>query len=114
MCMQALRGRGAQLGNTIIASVKEAQPHGEVMQALRGRGAQLGNTIIASVKEAQPHGEVKKGDVASRWCGGACCHAKGRCCDGSEIKFDDNAVVFIDKQGDRIGTRVFRASVSRA
>ncbi|RRT32508.1 hypothetical protein B296_00053566 [Ensete ventricosum] len=59
------------------------------MQALRGRGAQLGNTIIASVKEAQPHGEVKKGDVASRWCGGACCHAKGRRCDGSEIKFDD-------------------------
>ena len=31
---------------------------------------------------------------------------KGRC-DGSEVKFDDNAVVLVDKQGQPIGTRVF-------
>ena len=31
---------------------------------------------------------------------------RGRC-DGSEVKFDDNAVVLVDKQGQPIGTRVF-------
>ncbi|GKC46159.1 50S ribosomal protein HLP, mitochondrial-like protein [Tanacetum coccineum] len=31
---------------------------------------------------------------------------KGRC-DGSEVKFDDNAVVLVNKQGEPIGTRVF-------
>ena len=28
-------------------------------------------------------------------------------CNGSEVKFDDNAVVLVDKQGQPIGTRVF-------
>ncbi|KAL7129646.1 hypothetical protein ABFS83_13G082300 [Erythranthe nasuta] len=76
------------------------------IQALKGdKGARLGDTIVASVKEAHMGGKVKKGDV---------CYAvvvraamqKGRC-DGSEVKFDDNAVVLINKQGEPIGTRVF-------
>ncbi|KAL8526280.1 hypothetical protein ACS0TY_015483 [Phlomoides rotata] len=75
------------------------------IQALKGRkGARLGDIIVASVKEAHAGGKVKKGDV---------CHAvvvraampRGRS-DGSEIKFDDNAVVLINKQGEPIGTRV--------
>ncbi|XP_026661779.2 50S ribosomal protein HLP, mitochondrial isoform X2 [Phoenix dactylifera] len=76
------------------------------IQALKGRrGARLGDTIIASVKEAQPRGKVKKGEVVY----GVVVRAamqRGRC-DGSEIKFDDNAVVIVNKQGEPIGTRVF-------
>ncbi|KAK7283796.1 hypothetical protein RIF29_13542 [Crotalaria pallida] len=76
------------------------------IQALKGRkGARLGDTIIASVKEAHPNGKVKKGKVVY----GVVVRAamqKGRC-DGSEVKFDDNAVVLVDKQGQPIGTRVF-------
>ncbi|CAI0377157.1 unnamed protein product [Linum tenue] len=76
------------------------------IQALKGRkGARLGDTIVASVKEAMPNGKVKKGKVVY----GVVVRAamqKGRC-DGSEVKFDDNAVVLVDKQGQPIGTRVF-------
>ncbi|XP_042967257.1 50S ribosomal protein HLP, mitochondrial-like isoform X1 [Carya illinoinensis] len=76
------------------------------IQALKGKkGARLGDTIIASVKEAHPNGKVKKGKVVY----GVVVRAamqRGRC-DGSEVKFDDNAVVLVDKQGQPIGTRVF-------
>ncbi|XP_022146695.1 50S ribosomal protein HLP, mitochondrial isoform X1 [Momordica charantia] len=76
------------------------------IQALKGKkGARLGDTIVASVKEAHPNGKVKKGKVVY----GVVVRAamqKGRC-DGSEVKFDDNAVVLVDKQGQPIGTRVF-------
>lgn len=77
------------------------------IQAFKGKkkGARLGDTIIASVKEAQPRGKVKKGEVVY----GVVVRAamqRGRC-DGSEIKFDDNAVVLVNKQGEPIGTRVF-------
>ncbi|ESW18362.1 hypothetical protein PHAVU_006G034600 [Phaseolus vulgaris] len=76
------------------------------IKALKGeKGARLGDTIQASVKEAHPNGKVKKGKVV---CGVVVRAAmqKGRC-DGSEVKFDDNAVVLVDKQGQPIGTRVF-------
>ncbi|GJU51037.1 50S ribosomal protein HLP, mitochondrial-like protein [Tanacetum coccineum] len=76
------------------------------IQALKGKkGARLGDTIVASVKEAQPGGKVKKGQVVY----GVVVRAamqKGRG-DGSEVKFDDNAVVLVNKQGEPIGTRVF-------
>ncbi|KAK7827705.1 50s ribosomal protein hlp [Quercus suber] len=76
------------------------------IQALKGKkGARLGDTIVASVKEAHPNGKVKKGKVVY---GVVVCAAmqRGRY-DGSEVKFDDNAVVLVDKQGQPIGTRVF-------
>ncbi|KAB5537450.1 hypothetical protein DKX38_014983 [Salix brachista] len=76
------------------------------IQPLKGKkGARLGDTIIASVKEAAPNGKVKKGAVVR----GVVVRAamqRGRC-DGSEVKFDDNAVVIIDKQGQPVGSRVF-------
>ena len=36
-----------------------------------------------------------------------CCLRRCCRCDGSELKFDDNAVVLVNKQGEPIGTRVF-------
>ncbi|CAL4892889.1 unnamed protein product [Urochloa decumbens] len=74
--------------------------------AKRGKyGARLGDTIIGSVKEAQPRGKVKKGDVVY----GVVVRAamkKGRS-DGSEVQFDDNAIVLVNNKGELIGTRVF-------
>ncbi|KAL3833635.1 hypothetical protein ACJIZ3_008371 [Penstemon smallii] len=76
------------------------------IQALKGRkGARLGDKVVVSVKEAHSGGKVKKGEVHY----GVVVRAamqRGRC-DGSEVKFDDNAVVLINKQGEPIGTRVF-------
>ncbi|RCV19519.1 hypothetical protein SETIT_3G392000v2 [Setaria italica] len=76
------------------------------IQAKRGKyGARLGDTIIGSVKEAQPRGKVKKGDVVY----GVVVRAamkKGRS-DGSEVQFDDNAIVLVNNKGELIGTRVF-------
>ncbi|GJZ56320.1 50S ribosomal protein HLP, mitochondrial-like protein [Tanacetum coccineum] len=75
------------------------------IQALKvKKGARLGDTIVASVKEAQPGGKVK-GHVVY----GVVVRAamqKGWC-DGSEVNFDDNAVVLVNKQGEPIWTRVF-------
>nr|KYP47661.1 50S ribosomal protein L14 [Cajanus cajan] len=76
------------------------------IQALKGKKrARLGDTIIASMKEAHPNGKVRKAKVAYGVVVLAAMH-RGRC-DGSEVKFDDNAVVLVDKQGQPIGTRVF-------
>lgn len=76
------------------------------IQALKGRkGARLGDTIIASVKQAHPRGKVKKGEVV--YCVVVRAVMQRQRCDGSEIRFDDNAVVLVNKQGEPIGTRVF-------
>ncbi|KAM4114086.1 hypothetical protein ACJW30_04G044100 [Castanea mollissima] len=76
------------------------------IQALTGKKrARLGDTIVALVKEAHLNGRVKKGKVVY----GVVVRAsmqRGRC-DSIEVKFDDNVVVLVDKQGQPIGTRVF-------
>jgi large subunit ribosomal protein L14 len=70
------------------------------------RYAGVGDTIIASVKEAQPNGNVKKGDVV-RAVVVRVSHPMSRP-DGSSIKFDENAAVILaDKQGNPRGTRIF-------
>ncbi len=71
----------------------------------RRRYASLGDVVIASVKVAIPHGNVKKGQIVKAVIVRT---AKGvRRGDGSYIKFDRNAAVLIDAQGEPIGTRIF-------
>lgn len=69
------------------------------------RYARIGDTVIASVKEATPGGVVKKGDVVKavvvRTVKGA--HRK----DGSYIRFDENAAVIIKDDLTPTGTRIF-------
>jgi len=67
--------------------------------------AGVGDVIIAAVKQAQPGGQVKKGDVVQAV---VVRTAKefGRP-DGSHIRFDDNAAVLINPQGNPRGTRIF-------
>jgi large subunit ribosomal protein L14 len=71
----------------------------------RRRYARVGDTIIASVKQAQPNAAVKKGDVVKAVVVRVA-KTYGRK-DGSYIRFDENAAVILtDKQNPR-GTRIF-------
>ncbi len=65
----------------------------------------VGDVIVAAVKQAQPGAAVKKGDVVRAV---IVRQAKeyGRP-DGSHIRFDDNAAVLINPQGNPRGTRIF-------
>ncbi|HTE86060.1 MAG TPA: 50S ribosomal protein L14 [Dehalococcoidia bacterium] len=69
------------------------------------RYARVGDTIVASVKLAQPNAAVKKGEVV-RAVVVRTAKQYGRA-DGTYIRFDDNAAVILsDKQNPR-GTRIF-------
>ncbi len=81
------------------------------VQCIKGLGgskrryATIGDTIVVSVKEAIPRGRVKKGQVMKAVIVRT---AKGvRRSDGSLIRFDRNAAVLVNANGDPIGTRIF-------
>ena len=71
----------------------------------RRRYAHVGDTIVATVKQATPNGAVKTGDVVKAVVVRTS-HAIKRA-DGSTIRFDKNAAVIINNQGEPRGTRVF-------
>ena len=76
-----------------------------VLGGSRRRYARVGDVIIASVKEAAPGGAVKKGDVVRAVVVRTA--KETRRPDGSTIKFDENAAVIINDQGNPRGTRIF-------
>lgn len=65
----------------------------------------IGDIIVASVKEATPGGVVKKGDVVKAVIVRSRKGARRN--DGSYIKFDENAAVLINDQKNPRGTRIF-------
>lgn len=67
--------------------------------------AEVGDVIVVSVKEAIPRGRVKKGDVHRAVIVRVASPVQRR--DGTVIRFDRNAAVLINKQGEPIGTRIF-------
>ncbi|CAM3535521.1 50S ribosomal protein L14 [Deinococcus frigens] len=67
--------------------------------------ANVGDIIVASVKDSAPRGAVKSGDVVKAVIVRTA-HAIKRA-DGSTIRFDKNAAVIINNQGEPRGTRVF-------
>ena len=77
----------------------------KVLGGSKRKFANIGDVIVASVKQATPGGAVKKGDVVKavivRTKSGA------RRADGSYIKFDENAAVIIKEDGNPRGTRIF-------
>jgi large subunit ribosomal protein L14 len=70
-----------------------------------GRFAKLGDLVTASVKEAAPRSAVKKGQVVRAVIVRTAKEHRRR--DGSYIRFDRNAAVLVNEQGEPIGTRVF-------
>lgn len=77
----------------------------KVLGGYRRRYARVGDIIVVSVKNAVPEGTVKKGNkmraVVVRT------KKETKRSDGSCIRFDQNAVVLINNQGEPIGTRIF-------
>ena len=70
-----------------------------------GRYAKLGDVVTAAVKEAVPDSNVKKGQVVKAVIVRTSKEQRRR--DGSYIRFDNNAAVLLNDQGEPIGTRVF-------
>jgi len=75
-----------------------------VLGGSRKRYAHVGDLIVASVQAAEPRKQVKKKDIVR--CVVVRTHAPLRRRDGMVVRFDDNAVVLIDKKEPR-GTRIF-------
>lgn len=77
----------------------------KVLGGSRRRYASLGDVVVVSVKEALPKAKVRRGEVHRA----VVVRVKQnvRRPDGSYIRFDDNAVVLLNPQGEPIGTRIF-------
>jgi large subunit ribosomal protein L14 len=76
-----------------------------VLGGTKRRYGSLGDLIVVSVREAIPRASVKKGDVMKAVIVRIKKGSRRR--DGSHIKFDRNACVLVNAQGDPVGTRIF-------
>ena len=77
----------------------------KVLGGSRKKYARIGDQIVITVKKALPEGMVKKGDVCRAVVVRTRKEVKRR--DGSSIRFDENAAVILDGQGEPRGTRIF-------
>lgn len=77
----------------------------KVMGGSKRRYAGLGDVVLGAVEEATPGAAVKKGDIVR--CVIVRTVKETRRKDGSYIKFDQNACVLVDKEGEPRGTRIF-------
>ncbi len=77
----------------------------KVLGGSRRRYAGLGDVVVVSVKEALPDSNIKKGSVTKAVV--VRTKREARRPDGSYIRFDQNAVVLINPQGEPVGTRIF-------
>jgi large subunit ribosomal protein L14 len=89
MCIQVLKGGAARQGK----------------RRLRVGG--IGDIIVCSVKQALPAADIKKGDKVK--CVVVRTKYPTRRKDGSYVRFDSNAAVLLDAEGNPRGTRVFGA-----
>ena len=76
-----------------------------VLGGTKKRYARIGDVIVVTVKDALPSGNVKKGSVVKAVV--VRTKKETRRADGSYIRFDDNACVLLNGQGEMIGTRIF-------
>ena len=76
-----------------------------VLGGTRRRYAGLGDLVVVAVKDALPNGTVKKAEVARAVVVRTVKETRRR--DGSYIRFDENAVVIINDQGEPRATRIF-------
>lgn len=77
----------------------------QVLGGSRRRWASVGDIIVASVKEAIPNSNVGKGEVVKAVIVRTKKEIRRK--DGSYVRFDENAAVVIDNNGDPKGTRIF-------
>ena len=76
-----------------------------VLGGTKKRYARIGDTVVVTVKNAIPSGEVKKGTVSKAIV--VRTRKETRRSDGSYIRFDDNACVLLNNADELRGTRIF-------
>ena len=76
-----------------------------VLGGTRRRYASLGDQVVVSVKSAIPGGNIKKGEVSKAVI--VRTKKEYRRKDGTYIRFDENAAVLLNTQGEPRGTRIF-------
>jgi large subunit ribosomal protein L14 len=76
-----------------------------ILGGSRRRWASVGDVIVVTVKEAIPRGRVRKGDIHRAVVVRTAKEIRRP--DGTSIRFDRNAAVLINPQGEPIGTRIF-------
>ena len=79
----------------------------KVLGGSKRQFAGLGDLVVASVKKSLPGSDLKPGTVVK----GVVVRTrqKTRRSDGSYVRFDGNALVIIDGEGNPTGTRIFGA-----
>ena len=77
----------------------------KVLGGSKRKTAGVGDIVVVSVKEAIPRGKVKKGDVQRAVIVRTAYDIHRP--DGTTIRFDRNAAVLVNKNGDPIGTHIF-------
>ncbi|OGI83757.1 50S ribosomal protein L14 [Candidatus Nomurabacteria bacterium RIFCSPLOWO2_01_FULL_36_10b] len=97
-----------QVGTNVTITDNSGARTGRVFKipgASNRRYASLGDIVILSIKVAEPRKQVKKKAVVD----GVIVRQRSayRRKDGSYIRFDDNAVVLIDKKKEPLGGRIF-------
>ncbi len=97
-----------QVGTNVIITDNTGAKKGRVFKVLGGskrRYAYIGDIVVLSIKVAEPRKQVKKKDVVK----GLVVRSRQafRRKDGSYIRFDDNAVVILDKGKEPKGARIF-------
>ena len=77
----------------------------KVLGGSKRRYAGVGDEIVVAVKSASPKGAVKKKDVKRAVVVRTVKEIRRK--DGTYLKFDENAVVIVNKDGQPVGSRVF-------
>ncbi len=77
----------------------------KVLGGSKRKVASVGDVIVCSVKEAIPRGRVKKGEVVKAVIVRTAKEIRRQ--DGTAIRFDTNAAVIINNNGEPVGTRIF-------
>ncbi len=76
-----------------------------VLGGSKRRYARIGDVVVVAIKDALPDGTVKKGDVAKAVVVRTTKEMRRK--DGSYIRFDENAAVIINNEGEPRATRIF-------
>lgn len=77
----------------------------KVLKGSKSRTAGVGDVIVVSIKDAIPRARVKKGDVVKAVV--VRTSSAIQRADGTTIRFDRNAAVLVNNNGEPIGTRIF-------
>jgi large subunit ribosomal protein L14 len=97
-----------QLRSMLVVADNSGAKRVQCVKVLGGshrKYARLGDVVVVSVKEALPDSNIKKGSVTKAVV--VRTKKEARRPDGSYIRFDQNAVVLINPQGEPVGTRIF-------